>query len=267
MRLNRLLWVVIGCISLAAGDACLAQSPYELESRREWILLGGGAALGVSAAIIIENVDPLTIAEIDQLDPDDVNRFDRPAIKPYRETRAGDALMYASYALPLTLLFRQDTGPDWKRLGVMWGQVTLINLGLNGVLKGLTLRTRPYAYDPETPLEEKTTATARMSFYSGHTSSAAANCFFVAKVLNDHLTNKRAKAFVWAGAAVYPALTAYLRRDSGHHFRTDVITGYCMGALVGYIVPWLHRSGVGKHVTLYPTAARGTAGVAVDIAF
>jgi membrane-associated phospholipid phosphatase len=259
--------VVLVTLLMALSEACFAQSPYELEPKREWILLGSGAALSVAALIIVENVDPLTLQEINQLDPGDINSWDRGAIEPYRNTHAGDALLYASYLLPLTFLAYPDTKHEWKTLGVMWAEVTVINLGLNGVIKGLVLRTRPYAYDPDTPLEKKTAVDARLSFYSGHTSSAAANCFFVAKVFNDYLTDRKAKALIWTGAALYPALTGYLRRDSGHHFRTDVLTGYCVGALVGYFVPRLHRNRAANEVSLYPTTILDSAGVGLRFTF
>jgi membrane-associated phospholipid phosphatase len=260
-------WIAVICVLIFVGDTCQAQSPYELQKRREWILIGSGAALSIAAIFVVENVDPLTIEEIARLDPDDINAFDRKAIAPYRDTNAGDALMFVSYMLPLTFFAYPDTKHDWKTIGVMWAEVTLINLGLNGVVKGLSTRTRPYVYDPDTPVDEKTAAEARLSFYSGHTSSAAANCFFVAKVFNDYLDSKRAKVAIWTAAAVYPALTGYLRRDSGHHFRTDVMTGYCVGALVGYFVPQLHKIRGKNELTLYPTTVQGTAGVGLCVAF
>ena len=45
----------------------------------------------------------------------------------------------------------------------------LIQAGLNAIVKGLTLRTRPYVYDPNTPTTNKTSKDARVSFYSGTT--------------------------------------------------------------------------------------------------
>ena len=255
------------CLLVGMGEKSLAQSPYQLEKHREWVFLGAGGTLGVAALVMMQNVDPLTVDEINQLDPSDINSFDGKAIKPYRETHAGDGFMLASYALPLTFLAHPGTKTDWKILGALWAEVTLINLGLNGVVKSLVLRTRPYVYDPDTPLEKKTKAEARLSFYSGHTSSAAANCFFVATVFNDYLTNNRAKALVWAGAVIYPALTGFLRRDSGHHFRTDTITGYCVGALVGYLVPRLHRSSTGTQLSLHPVNISGAAGLGLRYSF
>lgn len=253
--------------SVAWAQASSAQSPYDLETKREWILLGSGAVLGISALAIINSVDPLSIEEIEALDPDDINSFDRSGVQPYRDTHAGDALLYGSFLLPLTLLGPVETREDWKTLGVMWAETVLISSGLNGVVKGLVLRTRPYVYDPQTPMEEKLATGARLSFYSGHTSATAANCFFVAKVFNDYLENRAAKAAIWTGAAVYPALTGYLRRDSGHHFRTDVITGYCIGALTGYFVPVLHRVRTTNKLSFYPVPVDGSVGLGMQIVF
>ncbi len=253
--------------SVVWAQAGAAQSPYVLESKREWILLGSGAVLGISALAIIQNVEPLSLEEIASLDPEDVNSFDRSGIQPYRDTHAGDALLYASFILPLTLLGPGETREDWKTLGVMWAETVLIAAGVNGVVKGLVLRTRPYVYHPETPMEDKLAVDARLSFYSGHMSATAANCFFVAKVFNDYLDNSAAKAAIWTGAALYPALTGYLRRDSGHHFRTDVITGYCIGALVGYFVPELHRVRTTDKLSFYPVPVEGSVGLGMRVVF
>lgn len=259
--------VMVIFLVLSFPGACHAQSQYDLESRREWILSGAGAALGVASLAILNNVEPLTVGEIERLDVNDINDFDRRAVEPYRETQAGDALLYASYLLPLTFLAYPHTKRDWKNIGVMWVETTLINIGLNGVIKGLVLRTRPYVYDPNTPLEKKTESRARLSFYSGHTSSVAANSFFVARVFSDYLPNRKTKALVWTGAVLYPMLTAFSRRDSGHHFRTDVIVGYCVGASVGYFVPELHRRRGVRELSLFPCSADGGIGAGLSLAF
>jgi len=259
--------LVLALFLVAWARAGAAQPVYDLETKREWILLGSGAVLGISALAIIHNVEPLSLEEIAALDPEDINSFDRSGVRPYRDTHAGDALLYASFVLPLTLLGPGETREDWKTLGVLWAETVLIAAGVNGVVKGLVLRTRPYVYDPETPMDKKLATDARLSFYSGHTSATAANCFFVAKVFNDYLDNRAAKAAIWTGAALYPALTGYLRRDSGHHFRTDVITGYCIGALIGYFVPELHRERTMDKLSFYPVPVEGSVGLGMRVVF
>ena len=46
---------------------------------------------------------------------------------------------------------------------------------------------------------------------------------------------------MWSGAFLIPATTAYLRVKAGRHFPTDVIAGYATGAIVGYLIPHLHK--------------------------
>jgi membrane-associated phospholipid phosphatase len=223
---------------------------YCLDYTRETFLLGGGAVMGIGGLVLINNVTPLTIAEIEQLDPNDINSFDRHSVGKYRDVRSGDALLYGSFLLPFTFLASERTRQDWKRLGVIGIEVLLIQAGLNAIIKAGIMRTRPYAYDPNTPIEKKTNKDARLSFYSGHTSTSAAISFYVAKVFSDYLSDMTIKTFIWSGAALYPALVGYLRQDSGHHFRTDVITGYAIGAMIGYLIPELHKACHKKQVTL-----------------
>jgi membrane-associated phospholipid phosphatase len=144
--------------------------------------------------------------------------------------------------VPLIFLANEETKRDMGMLAVMAGEVFVFQLGLNFVANGLADRVRPYCYDENTPLDLKTTVNARLSFYSGHTSTAAAMSFFIAKVFSDYLTNTTTKTIIWTSAVIYPAVTGFLRIDSGNHFRTDVLVGYITGALIGYFIPVLHKS-------------------------
>ena len=229
---------------LALGPPSQAQttSPYRLVSGREWMLLGTGATLGTTSLALRAAIEPLTAQQIALLDFDDVNEFDRRNAAPYREDDAADALLIASYAIPLTLLASSPIRRDWGTVAVMWTETTLLQLGFTGIVKTTAKRTRPYVYDPNAPMELKQKPSARMSFFSGHTTQSAANSFFAARVFSDYTKSTRAKVLVWTGAALYPALVGHLRRETGHHFNTDVIVGYCVGALIGYLVPELHRA-------------------------
>jgi membrane-associated phospholipid phosphatase len=223
------------------GAAGQINSPYTLDLTREAVLLGGGAAMGISGLIIMNSITPLTAAEIAALDPADVNAFDRPAIGRYREDPDGDLLLYASFLFPLSFLANQNTRRDWKILGVIGAEVLLFQSGLNALIKSSIPRIRPYAYDPDTPMDKKMEKDARVSFYSGHTATTAALSFYVAKVFSDYLEDSTTKTLLWTCAVLYPAIVGYLRMDSAHHFPTDVLTGYALGALLGYFIPEMHR--------------------------
>jgi membrane-associated phospholipid phosphatase len=172
----------------------------------------------------------------------------------------------ASYLLPLTFFTHPDTKRDVETLGAMWAEATLLNLGLNGTIKAAVLRTRPYVYDPDAPGEKKSSPNARLSFYSGHATSASMNSFFVARVFSDYLDDTEAEAAIWTGAVLYPAVAGFMRVATGHHFRSDVIIGYVIGAAIGYFVPELHRDRDGGG-SLSPPASAGSLGIGVTVAF
>ena len=225
-------------------------SPFQLNFNKDIALTGSGVAMGISGLILMHNIIPLTSDEIARLDLNSINSFDRSASRPYRGNLIGDALLYGLFLLPLTFLSHERMRQDWKILAVMGAEVLLIQSGLNAIVKGVTSRTRPYVYDPNAPLDKKTSKDARVSFYSGHTSTTAAISFFIAKVFSDYHSNKTMKYFIWTGAALYPAAVGYLRVDSGHHFLSDVITGYIMGALIGYLIPEMHRAAPDKQISV-----------------
>lgn len=267
IRVGRCARVATVAVTIVAvAHTSVAQSPFRLAKTREVTLLGSGVALGVTSLVLLGNVDPLTIDEINALNPDDVNSFDRGAIEPYESSQSGNVLTGISYLLPLATFMRDDTKRDWQTIGVMWLEATALNLGINGVVKSTVLRTRPYVYDADTPLDKKTAESARLSFYSGHTTSTACNCFFMARVFSAYVESPKAKIAMWAGAATLPAVTGILRVDSGHHFRTDVIAGYLIGAGIGYFVPQLHAI-ADDRVSLHPVSVGGDPGVGVQIAF
>jgi membrane-associated phospholipid phosphatase len=221
--------------------AASAESPYRLESSEEWVWMGAGLSLCVGGLIWAHSVDPLTSAQIQALDADDINSLDRRTMRPFRDDHAGDVLGLTSFLLPLAFLTRDDMRDDANTLGAMWAEATIWSEGLAQVTKSIAKRTRPYVYDPDAPAELKTQTEARLSFYSAHATSSAMNCFLMAKTFSDYSDNHGAEMAMWTGAVVYPVLTGFFRVDSGHHFTTDAIVGVVIGAAVGYLVPALHH--------------------------
>jgi membrane-associated phospholipid phosphatase len=242
-------------------------SPYALDLTKDLAIFGVGNVMIGLGLLLSHDMDPLTAEEVATLDPMDVNKFDRATITTKREVPAGDLLLLGSIFLPLTFLAQEETKRDMGMLAVMAGEVFVFQLGLNFVAKGLADRVRPYCYDENTPLDLKKTVNARLSFYSGHTSTAAAMSFFVAKVFSDYLTNTTTKTIIWTSAVMYPALTGFLRIDSGNHFRTDVLVGYITGALVGYFVPILHKSKLKDNLSVQPSVSDNHVAIRLSYAF
>jgi membrane-associated phospholipid phosphatase len=215
--------------------------PFELSSGKEAVIIGVSSVVGIAALIVVLNNDKLTEDGINSLTPEDVNKLDRIAIGPYQEDVLGDVLLYGSYLLPLTFLTYQDTREDFGTLSLMYGEVVLLNTGINALVKGLTTRNRPFVYNADSPIEEKYKIDARHSFYSGHTSTTASNSFFTARVLSEYLTDNTAKVLIWSAAALIPAVTGFSRINTHNHFPTDVIVGYIVGAAIGYLIPAIHE--------------------------
>jgi len=219
----------------------IEEEPFELNTGKEAAIIGAGTVIGLTALIVVLNNDNLTEDGINSFKPEDVNKFDRIAIGPYQDDVLGDALLYGSYLLPLTFLTYDETREDFGTLALMYGEVFLLNKGINALIKGLTTRNRPYVYDSGCPVEEKYKVNARHSFYSGHTSVSASNSFFTAKVFSEYLTDNTAEVLIWSAAALIPAVTGFSRVNTHNHFPTDVIVGYIVGAAIGYLIPELHK--------------------------
>ena len=190
-------------------------------------------------------LDSMTIIN---LDPHDVNWFDRSATRqnadfaPTAQT-ISDFGMYGSYALPLLLLTDQDIRKDWAELLLLYLESEAIvgNLFSWGAAVHVD-RIRPLVYNPDVPYADKTYKRNKNSFYSGHTSSSASSSFFVAKVYCDYhpeLGNK--KYIIYSIALIPPAFTGFFRYKGMKHFPTDILTGLTVGALTGILIPHLHQ--------------------------
>lgn len=221
--------------------------PYELSFKHEipFIIT---SALTVSAGFIAQaanNEKFLNIAEINRLNPDGLSSFDKPAIynSSTKAASYSDFFRTSMTLLPIYFVSNHHTKEDVWPLVAMSFEVLSTTFGLTNMAKNIARRPRPFAYNPEVPLENKLKIDAKRSFFSGHTSHTAAFTFFMAKVVTDYHPNmkKGFKAVMWSGAVLIPATTAYLRVKAGRHFPTDVIAGYAVGALVGFIVPHLHK--------------------------
>ena len=241
--------------------------PFNINFTREAIIFGTGAAAAVAAFAVLDNVEPFTPQEISLLDPAEVNGFDRGAIGTFTEDHAGDILLYTTYLLPLTFLTYGETKNDFLDLTLMYSEILLIQASINGIVKGTVKRTRPFVYDDQTPIDEKTSKDARISFFSGHTSMTAAVSFFTAKVFTEYIEDNTAKILIWSGAALIPAVTAISRVNTHWHFPTDAMMGYAVGAFVGFIIPELHRTRVSDSISIYPMLNINRPTLTVQITF
>ncbi|NWG27579.1 MAG: phosphatase PAP2 family protein [Ignavibacteriaceae bacterium] len=270
MNIARLRLIVV-LIMVFSSDVLISQNkdlkPFNLNFNREAVIFGSGSIATVTAFVLLENIKPFTPEEISLLDPGVVNSFDRKTIGPYKEDYLGDALLYTSYLIPVSFVAYGRTRADILDLALIYGEVLLLQSSINGIIKGAVQRTRPFVYDDESPIDKKTTTDARISFFSGHTSMTTAISFFTAKVFSEYIEDDKVKILIWSGAVILPSVVSISRVETNWHFPTDVITGYIVGALIGYFIPELHKSKLSSDISVYPSMNLNKPALSLQINF
>ena len=148
--------------------------------------------------------------------------------------------------LPGLLAFDKDIRKDWFDLLLMYTEGHSITFSFyNYSFLGPTFqnRYRPMTYYSDFTDGKRMNGNNRNSFYSGHIATCTFSTFFMAKVYCDYhpdicLGNK----ILWyAAASVPPALMGYVRVRSLDHFPSDCAFGFALGAVIGIVVPQLHK--------------------------
>jgi hypothetical protein len=230
----------------------LAQKIYESNWGQESTIFGASAGLYLGGYLFEQSRDPISIEGLDLLNKNDINSFDRGTVGNFSDRAAGDSDYFKNglIVVPFTLLFSKQGRENFGQIFLMYTEVIALNGSITQFSKASVGRYRPYAYNPDAPLDVKFKKTTRRSFFSGHVSHVASLSFFTASIYCDLYPDSKFKTLVWAGAITAPAITAYLRVRAGRHFPTDVIVGYGVGALVGYFIPKLHKKGIMSDVSI-----------------
>jgi len=219
------------------------QSPYNLSYKLDIPVISAGLGLNFAYFMLDKKTPSLSETQISMLNRNDIPAIDRSASYNWSKPSAlaSDVLMYSAIASPSFLLIDKDIRKDGLKIGAIWAETMALTTGITNLTKVLVKRTRPYVYNPDAPLEYKLRNDAQYSFFSGHTSVTASMCFMTAKIYSDYHPNSKALPYIWAGAAIVPAATAFLRWRAGKHYFTDVLIGYVTGAAIGFLVPHLHK--------------------------
>jgi len=213
------------------------------------LIIAGGLASDYPAIGRIKNKPDLTNSEILDLNTNLVNPLDRWALS----LNPSQYTMYSKLSddieppifiiLPALLGLDKKMRSDWLDLLFIYVEGHVITFTFyNYSWLGPTFQNkyRPITYYTSLPMADRTTGNNRNSAYSGHTASVAYTSFFVAKVYCDY--HPDASKFLWYTAALIPPLAmGYIRVRALAHMPSDCITGLTVGALVGIILPQLHK--------------------------
>ena len=224
---------------------CEAQegSIFEAGKKKDILLLAGGSIAITGGYLLTNNLSSLSTSEINNLNPYEINSFDRNAIEQWNEEsgRMSDIMVAASFMTPVILLPIKKARQEYLPVMLMYLETGLITNGLKELAKGITRRERPYLYNAAVPLNEKLDKDARQSFFSGHTVNSAALCFLTASVFSQYSENAFLETAVWSAAAALPAATGFMRYKAGKHFPSDIITGYIVGGATALSIAKIHR--------------------------
>jgi membrane-associated phospholipid phosphatase len=235
-----LLFASIGSVSAQFNTS---PSPYIMGWKKDAPLAAATVGMGTAYFFMNRKIQPFTPSQTVALNDLNINRFDRGTVNNFslRAASISDILLLGSIALPAALFTQKKIRNNWQRTVGVGMQTVGLATTLTTFTKSLVKRPRPFMYNNMAPPAYYQQKDAQYSFFSGHTSITAVSCFMTAKMFHDFNPGSKLRPYVWGTAAVVPALAAYLRVRAGKHFPTDVIVGYIVGALVGVIVPELHK--------------------------
>lgn len=248
-----------------------ARHPYKVNY---WVS-GGIAVVGGLTNYLgippIMDKQGISTAELNALDRNSISSFDRSAMnqdpsKIGMYNKDADIVLITTVTLPAVLAFDKYIGKDWSKMLFMYLETISIvsNVYTYSIIGPAHQdRIRPFAYYSNFPESERADGNNRNSFYSGHTASTAAASFFMAKVYSDYHPELGAKKYLlYAAASVPPLMIAYFRVKGLRHFPSDTMVGFGVGALVGILVPEIHRIKFkNKDLTVGLSTAGGTTGL------
>ncbi len=200
-----------------------------------------------------------SLEEINQVNRNDLPRFDRWATKYYNEDAAktSDLFFYGSMPLPFVLLADKEIRRDFAKISLLYLQAMSVTGTLYTGSTTFVDRYRPYVYQYATGGVSEGDAregNAKNSFFAGHAALVGTATFFTAKVYADYHPGSKLNKWLFTGAGLATASTAYLRHRGGRHFPSDIVIGTAVGVLSGIMIPHWHKNKLFKNenISLMP---------------
>ncbi len=217
---------------------------YKLKAASDIPITAIGTGWSLYAFTQIYSKDKSTEEKILGLNKNDIPSFDRHGADVYhpKADELGDMLFYGAMPLPVLLMLDKEIRKDGLKTAILY----LESMAITGLLyTGATYftdRYRPYAYNPNVPMSQRTRGGAKNSFFAGHVALVGTSTFFIAKVLNDYHPDSKARWLPFTLAGLATGTTAVMRYRGGQHFVSDIILGTIVGTLSGILVPHVHKN-------------------------
>ncbi len=225
-------------------------------------IIGVGMAGDYFAISRLKSKPKITPEELTFINSDQqrglINPIDRWAINQKSSdrdlyTKISDYGEIGIFLLPSLLIIDKTIRKDWMDLLLMYVEghtITFTMYNYSPLGPTFVNRYRPFVYYPEVD-DRMTNNNSRNSFFSGHTGSCAYSTFFMAKVYSDYHPELGAKKYLlYLAASVPPLVIGYARVKALAHFPSDVAVGFAVGAIIGIVLPELHKTKIGRKLSL-----------------
>ena len=228
----------------------LSSHPYFVNYWVSGSIIGVGAVANVLGIPQSKSKKDISLDEIQSLNTSSINSIDSWALRqdPANITlfeNYSDYTIAVSVMLPGFLLFDKQIKRDWLDVLLMYAETMSIAPNIyewTPLGPAFQNKFRPVTYYTQLTYDQRKSEDNRNSFYSGHVATVAASTFFMVKVYSDYNPDVgNNKYLLYSAALVPPAILGYFRVKGLKHFPSDVLVGVGVGALVGVIVPELHR--------------------------
>lgn len=242
--------------------------PYRTSALLDGSTMAGGILIALSASLVDNNHQSLSVIEIQTANKNSINAIDRFVAGNYSQTQMSlsDAALIVSFASPLGFFLNHTIRTDWSTISMMYLEMALYSNFIPSFGKGSVRRFRPYVYSPQPPLSVKQDVDAVRSFFSGHATRSFAAGVMTAIMYEDYFPDSQYRTHVWIASLGLASSVAILRVTSGAHFPSDVITGAIIGSGIGYMIPYLHRTNASS-LTITPAVLQGNTGINISYHF
>jgi hypothetical protein len=249
---------------------------YHINYFVEGAIIAVGMAGDIIAIPRLKNKASLTDEELQFANTDQqknlMNSFDKWALKQPTSDRAlwkniSDDGEIGIFLLPSLLMIDKNIRKDWLHILFMYVEghtitFTFYNYSFLGPY--FQNRYRPAVYYPALGADAQKNSNNRNSFYSGHVASCTYATFFMVKVYCDyHPEIGGWKYLLYLAASIPPLAEGYARIRSLDHFPSDIAVGFGLGAILGIVVPALHKYSCSKHLSLGLSTSPDEVGVSV----
>jgi hypothetical protein len=224
----------------------------------------------------LKNKASLDSVEVDFANKDEqknlINSVDKWALKQKTSDRdlwkkISDYGEIGIFILPSLLMIDKNIRKDWLHILFMYVEghtITFTFYNYSPLGPYFQNRYRPAVYYPELGLYAQMNSNNRNSFYSGHVASCSYSTFFMVKVYCDyHPDIGGMKYLLYLAASVPPLAIGYARIRSLDHFPSDIAVGFGLGAVLGIVVPALHKKPISKHLSLGLSTSPDAVGVSI----